>query len=224
VAGRVDELLEVAARLLEVALGQARDGRERLAQLAAVGAAPHPDAAAARRALQHHRVADPLRRAAGLRDVLQQLRARQQRQLRLGRERARRVLEAERPDVIRRRSDERDARALAARRELGVLGQEAVAGVDRLGAGAVGRLQDPIGVQVAVRRRRAADRDRLVGGGDVQRARVGLGVDRHRSDAHAPQRAQDADRDRAPVGDEDLAEHRRGQPFGHTSNRTGVGL
>ena len=77
---RLDVLLEVAARLLEVGLRQPRDRLEGLAELAAVGAAAHADAAAAGRALQHHRVADPLaaRRACAM--PVSRPGARQQRQ------------------------------------------------------------------------------------------------------------------------------------------------
>ena len=106
-------------------------------------------------------------------------------------QRARRVLEAEGAHLLRRRADEGDARRLAALGEVGVLGEEAVARVDRLGARARAR---PRGS----RRRRGSSR--AAGAGPmrtassapahVQRVRVGLGVDRDRRDAHASQRAR----------------------------------
>ncbi len=58
VAGRVDQLLEVEARVLEVHAGEALDGGVGLFESVGVGAAAHSDAAATGRALQHHRVAD----------------------------------------------------------------------------------------------------------------------------------------------------------------------
>ena len=62
--------------------------------------------------------------------------------------------------------------ALADLGELGVLGEEAVARVDRVRAGDLGRRDDARDVQVAVARRRRADADVLVGEADVQRRRA----------------------------------------------------
>ena len=54
-----------------------------------------------------------------------------------------------------------------------------------------------------------ADAHGLVGEAHVERARVGLGVDGDGLDAELAAGAQDAQRDLAAVGDEDLLEHRR---------------
>src|SRR5262249_11630673 len=94
-------------------------------------------------------------------------------------------------------------------RELGVLGQEAVAGVDRVGAGDLGGADDRWDVEVALARRRRADAHRLIGELDVERARVGGRVDRDRLEPHLAQRADHAECDLAAVGYQDLLEHRR---------------
>ena len=105
-----------------------------------------------------------------------------------------------------------DPGRLAAPGELGVLGEEAVPGMDRLGAGPVRGLKDAIGVEVALGRGGPTDGNRFVAGPGVHRARVRLRIDRHRPDPHAPQRAHDADRDHPAVGDQDLLEHRGSSP------------
>jgi hypothetical protein len=91
--------------------------------------------------------------------------------------------------------------------EVGVLAQEAVAGVDGLGIGHLGRRNDGRHVEVAQRRRGRADAHRLVGQLDVLGVAVGLGIDHHRLDAHLAAGALDAQGDLAAVGDQDFLEH-----------------
>jgi hypothetical protein len=57
-------------------------------------------------------------------------------------------------------------------------------------------------VQVGVARRRAADRDGLVGQQHMWRAGIGIGVHRDDAQAHAPGAAHDTQRDLAAVGDQ----------------------
>ncbi len=64
--------------------------------------------------------------------------------------------------ALGRGADPDEARLLSAACEVGILGQEAVAGMDRIGARAGRRLQDAGAVQVALQRRRLADGDPLV--------------------------------------------------------------
>ena len=74
--------------------------------------------------------------------------------------------------------------SLAGVGEGGVLGQEPVAGMDRLGSGLLRHLDDPLDVQVALGGRRRAEQVRLVGVADVRRVAVGLGVDADGGDPH----------------------------------------
>src|SRR3954453_2414584 len=80
------------------------------------------------------------------------------------------------------RADEDDARLFTGAREGRVLGEEAVAGVDRLGAGLLDHLEDLLDLEVALGGRRAAEEIRLAGALDVERVAVELRVDRHRGD------------------------------------------
>jgi hypothetical protein len=99
-----------------------------------------------------------------------------------------------------RRSDPGDAGRLDGLGEVGALGEEAVPGMDRLGAGLAGSPDVLLGVEVA------RDLDRLVGRARVQRAAV---VGRDDGDGRDPELAtgaEDAQRDLAAVRDEELAD------------------
>ncbi len=91
--------------------------------------------------------------------------------------------------------------------EVGVLGEEAVPGVDGVGTALLEDLEDARGVEVALGRRLAAEGVGLVGVADVRRVAVEVGVDGDGRDAELPARAHDADGDLAPVRDEDLGRH-----------------
>ncbi len=87
--------------------------------------------------------------------------------------------------------------------EGGVLREEAVAGVDRGGAGLARGGQDLGGDKVALGGGGRADGDGDVGFADVRRGGVGLGIDGDGAHAETPRGADDAAGDLAPVGDED---------------------
>ena len=67
--------------------------------------------------------------------------------------------------------------------EAGVLGEEAVAGMDRLGAGDQGGGQDGGDVEIAVLGRRRPDADALVGQAHMHRLGIRGGVHRDRANA-----------------------------------------
>ena len=184
--------------------------RERRAQVGGVVHAVHALAAAARRRLDQHGEPDVACR-------VDQVVVRQTRAVHSGDDRDARGLDgllgrdlvAHRLDRRRGRADEHDPRVGAGARELGVLGQEAVPGVDGL------RTDRPCGrqhggdVEVAGRRRGRTDPHSDVRGRDVPGTHVGVAVDDRGADAHAPQRAQHPDRDLAAVGHQDRREHAR---------------
>ena len=125
------------------------------------------------------------------------------------RERARLRLVAELAHGRRGWPDEHEPGLPAGLREIGVLGEEAVAGVDAIGASrARAAAMIVLAAQIALRRRRRAEDHVLVAGGDVRARRVGLGGDRHGGDAEAAGGARDAARDLAAIGDEHLLQHR----------------
>ena len=89
----------------------------------------------------------------------------------------------------------------------GVLAEEPVAGVNRLGPAAAQRGQNRVGVEVALGRGAAAQGVGLVGQADVQGVPIQFGVDGYGADAHLSAGPDDPDGDLAPVGDQDLGEH-----------------
>ena len=81
----------------------------------------------------------------------------------------------------------------------------------RLGPGLPRGGHDGVDPQVALPRRRRADRHRFVGQLDVQGVPIGGRKHRDGADAQAPRRPDHAAGDLATVGDQDLAEH--GAPY-----------
>ncbi len=117
-------------------------------------------------------------------------------------------------DRTGRWSDEDEARVGAGAGEAGVLGEEAVAGVDGLGAGAAGGGEDLVGPQVGLGRRAVtavgrAEPDRDVGLADVRSIGVRVAEHGDRADAEAPQGADHPEGDLAAVGDQNCVEHGR---------------
>ena len=96
-----------------------------------------------------------------------------------------------------------DAGILDGSRELGVFGQEAVAGVDGVGAGLKSNRQDLVAVEVGRRCVVSAQGKCLIGLVRVGRGHILIGVDRDRGNAHVGGRAAHAQGDFATVGDED---------------------
>ncbi|AIL00295.1 hypothetical protein P797_35190 [Pseudomonas aeruginosa VRFPA04] len=115
----------------------------------------------------------------------------------------RQALAAHQVDGFRIRADEDDPGGFAGTGEFGVLGEEAVAGVDRLGAAATGGVKDRLEVQVGLRHRCRADAHGLVG--QLHMAGVGVRLAVH-GDAAVAQfmgGAQHPAGDFTAVGDED---------------------
>ena len=94
-------------------------------------------------------------------------------------------------------------------REVRVLGEEAVAGVDGVGAGATGDVKDQITPQIRFRGRRESEAVRFVGLENVGSGTVGVGVDGDGGNAQLTAGTQNAECDFAPVGDKDFTEHRK---------------
>jgi len=91
--------------------------------------------------------------------------------------------------------------------ELGVFGEEAVAGVDGVGVGLACSLDHGLVIEIRVSRSCRTDVVRLVRVADVPRVLVGLGVDGDSPDIQLFTRPHDADGDLPAVGHENLPEH-----------------
>ncbi|GAA2779417.1 hypothetical protein GCM10010470_11360 [Saccharopolyspora taberi] len=105
-------------------------------------------------------------------------------------------------------ADEGDPGLVARARELGVLGQEAVAGVDGVGTGLLRRADDLLDGEVGPDGVTGfADLVGLVGFQPVQRVAVFVREHGNGARPELVPGSESANRDLAPVGDEDLAEH-----------------
>ncbi len=176
----------------ERSLGLAPGSLERFVELRRSTDDAHAAAAAPRGRLDDEREPDFLRLA-----------RRDDRHSRLARDALRRELVAPGAQGLRRRPDPGELRRLHRLGEVGALGEEAVAGMHRVGA-------RPLrGADVLLGKEVARDLRRLVGRAGVQRALVVGGRDRDRLDPERSCGPEDAKGDLAAVGDEELAHHRK---------------
>ena len=92
--------------------------------------------------------------------------------------------------------------------EARILRQEAVAGMNGVGAGDLARSEQRRNIEIAVLRRRRADADALVGEADMHRVGIGGRMHRDGRDTEFLACAQHAQCDLAAIGNQDFVEHR----------------
>jgi hypothetical protein len=189
VAWPLDVALAEDAVVPESGLRLSRGGRKRLVQLLWVANDPHAAPAAAGGRLDHERVPD-----------LARLALRNDRDAGFGGDPLGLELVAARPKRLRGRPHPGEPGRLDGRGELGVLGQEAVPRVDRVGAGLLG------GPNVLLRVEVPRDLDDLVGRPRVQALAIVGRSHRDRADAALAASPEDADGDLAAVGYEEFAD------------------
>ena len=116
-------------------------------------------------------------------------------------------LVAERFEQLDPRAYKRDARLHAGGGELGILREEAVAGMDAVDAVGLGERHDPLDVEVRANRlARLAREVGLVRLEAVERETVFMGVDSDGANAQFVRRPEDADGDFAAIGDEEFGD------------------
>ena len=202
VARVVEIALDVDGRVGEVRLALAAGGLERALDLVRRGHDLEALPAAAGRGLDGDRPADLVSEPANVGGRLDGLgRAGDDRDARGAHRLASRDLGAHQLHRFRRRADPDEAGRLDGAREVGVLGEEPVPGMDGLGAGPLRGVDDPLLVQVALGRRPGPTRYASSANARVERSAVGFRVDRDRRDLQLAERAADADGDLASVGD-----------------------
>ena len=118
-----------------------------------------------------------------------------------------RDLVAHRLDCRNRRADEGDTCRVERLSKIGVLGQEAVAGMHGFGAARSDRLHDLVDDDVGFCSRRRADMDGLIGHAHVNRIDIGIGIDGDRTDAHLLCRFDHPAGDLTAISDQDFFEH-----------------
>jgi hypothetical protein len=109
--------------------------------------------------------------------------------------------------MLGRGADEDEVMRLHHLGEGGVLGEKAVARVDRLGPGDQRGGDDGGHVEIGIARGRRADAHALIGETDMHGVGIGGGMHRDRGDSQFAAGAQHAQRDLAAIGDEDFLEH-----------------
>ena len=208
VARVLEVALEVDAVVGEELLALAGGALERVRQLVLAHCDAKALAAPAPGRLARDGIADLRRRPPRRLDVGRRLgRAGDDRDAGLLHDLAGSGLGAHRLDRRRGGTDEHQARLVERPGEVRVLGEEAIARVDRLRPRLLRDLDDPLDIQVALGRRRRPQQVRLIGEANGRSLAVGLRVDADGPDAHLAQRAHDANRDLAAIRDQDLLEH-----------------
>ena len=192
VARPLDEALAVDAVVAERGLRLAPGRLDRVLELGRVADDPHPAPTSSGSRLDHEREADLVRLAGG-----------QGRNSGFGRDPLRLELVAASAQRLRRRPDEEQPGRLDGLREVRVLGQEAVPGMDRVGSRLLRRPDVLLGEQVAL------DLDRLVRVARVEGAEVVRRGDGDGPDPRLAARSEDARGDLAAVGYEELLDRHR---------------
>ncbi len=117
------------------------------------------------------------------------------------------VFQAHRLDGAGGRADKYQPRFLTSLREAGILREKTIARVNRLSAGTRASIENGLDAKIAFGSGRRPDPVGLVRFGHVVGIGVGVRIDRDGLEAHAPCRADDADRDLAAIGYQESFEH-----------------
>ncbi len=208
VAGFRHELLHVHAIVAEGGPGFAAGGVPRVCGVLVVVADPHASAATTGSGLEHDRVPDFLGAGEGVFEAVEDaFAAGNGRHTGGGHRGLGGCLVAHGLDHLGRSPNELDVILGTHAGKLGVLREESVAGVNRIGIGDF-RCRDDVGnVEVALGALRRANANRLVGETHVEALRVGCGIHRHRLDAHFLAGADHPEGNLTAVGDQDFLEH-----------------
>ena len=110
-------------------------------------------------------------------------------------------------DRLRRGADEFDVAAGADLREVGILGQKSIAGVDGIGVRDFCGADDAVDFEVALGAYGGADANGFVGELHMEAVEIGFRIDGDRLDAEFLAGADDAKSDFAAIGDQDFFEH-----------------
>ena len=204
----LDELLHVEVAVAECRRRLRLRRVELVGQLVGAADDAHAAPAAACRRLHDHREADglrPLQRF--VRRLHDAVRSRQNRHAHALHRGARLFLLAHHARYFRRRPNELDAARPAHFREVGVLAQQPIAGMDRIHIGDFGRADHRRNVEVAVGQPRRPNANRFVGKAHVQRVAVGLAINGDGLDAQFLAGANDAQGNLTAVRNQDFLKH-----------------
>ncbi len=212
----LDKLFEENAVIAESVLRFRPASRVSLACLLVVPGHAETLAPAARRGLEHDRVADFVCEAHGLFRCFRQwplIVARNGVDVRLAGQSFTGNFVSHGGNGVRRRSNEDEPFLLQSGGEfLYFRERKPYPGCNASGSGQTAGVNHAVHRQVRFARRRRSNAHCLIGQGDMASILVGLGIDRDRLDAHAASRLQDAAGDLTAVGNQDFLEHEQSNP------------
>ena len=105
-------------------------------------------------------------------------------------------------------ANEPDRSVFAGLGEVRILRQKAVAGMDGVGGGTAGDVEDEIAAKVRFRGWRGTEAVSFIGFEDVRSGAIGVGIDGNGRNAQLAAGAQNTKGDLATIGDEDFAKHK----------------
>ena len=180
-----DQLFEKHPSIAEARFRFRRTSAKGLVQFGSLHHLANSLAAAAGRGLEHHRVSDVLGEPRRLRRIGNGIGVARNRRHAGGLGQLLGFnLVAERADGRGRRADERHLLGRQTLREGGVLGEESVSRVNRLGARLLDSRHDRIDIEIALQRRRGTDQHGVAGHIHMEGVPVGFRIDGDGSDAH----------------------------------------
>ena len=207
-AGRGDPLLQQHLVIAEAGLGLAAAGVEARGEVCGRIDLAHPLAAAARDRLDQDGIPDRLGLGSeAFKRLVRAEIAGRDGNTRLDHARLGRVLQAHRADARRLRPDPDEASIKHGLREVGILRQEPVPGVNRIRPRRLRRRDDLRADQITLGCRRGADMHALVSDTHMQRLGIGIGIDRDGRNAHRARGADNAAGNLAAIGDQEFGYH-----------------
>ncbi len=171
---------------------------------------PHPLATAPGHGLDQHRIADGLRFDLQMpRILIGAVISGHHRHARFLHQMFGRRFQAHGADGARRGADKDQPCRFDHIHEIGVFGEEAIAGVNGLRTCRLGRRNDRVAAQIAFCRGRSADMHRRIGQRDMACARVRVRIHSDAAQAHRFGRLHHAGGNLAPIGNQDRVKHQR---------------
>ena len=205
-AGRGDVLFDQHPPVAERGLGLAHGAFKRGVEFDMRIDPAHSAPASAGDRLDEHRIADLVRLLPQeFRVLVVAMVAGHDRHAGFLHQRLGRAFQAHRPHRFRRRANEDNAGPCAGLREIGVLRQESVTGMQTLRADGLRQRENGALVEIAVRA--LADLVRFIGEAGEKRPAVDRRMEGDRPHPHPPRGANNTTGDLAAVGDKDIGEH-----------------
>ena len=201
-----DEFLHVEARVTEGRFGLTLGRFKQALQLIGTAHQTHAAAAATSGGFDHHGIAHRARQASCFIDAGKQaLAARDGGHTNPLHGGLGGGLIAHGPDRLRRRAHKDQPMGAADFSKAVVLGEEPIAGMNRIGTARGGRRNDVGDIQIAAAARGIPHADSLISQLHMQGIAIHRAVHSHRGDAHLPATTDDPQSDLTPVGDQKLA-------------------